>query len=43
LRNWAEVQRFEVEAYEVVEGGFRKQRGIDWEVWVNPDPNFPFR
>jgi hypothetical protein len=41
--NWAETQAFEPEAYEEPSGvdGFRKQRGVDWEVWVNPDPNFP--
>lgn len=44
IRNWAEVQNFEPEAYEYARGerGYRKQRGIDWEVWMNPDPNFPF-
>lgn len=46
IRHWAEVQNFEPEAYlEPEDGskGFRKQRGIDWEIWVNPDPNFPFK
>lgn len=45
IRNWAEVQAFEPEAYLPTEKdahGFRKQRGIDWEIWVNPDPNFPY-
>ncbi|QDS76196.1 hypothetical protein FKW77_008238 [Venturia effusa] len=44
IRNWAEVQNFTPQAYEETSGenDFKKQRGIDWEVWVNPDPNFPF-
>lgn len=45
IRNWAEVQAFEPQAYhDPGEGkiGSNNQRGIDWEVWVNPDPNFPF-
>ncbi|KAF2425797.1 hypothetical protein EJ08DRAFT_638369 [Tothia fuscella] len=43
IRNWAEVQAFEPEAYHKPDkSGFRKQRGIDWELWMNPDPNFRF-
>lgn len=41
IRNWSEVQAFEPEVY--VKGEGVKQRGIDWEIWVNPDPNFPFK
>lgn len=43
IRNWAEVQAFQPEAYEEAKDGFRRQRGIDWEIWVNPDPNFPIK
>lgn len=44
VRNWAKVQNFAPEAYEEARGedDSRRQRGIDWEVWMNPDPNFPF-
>jgi len=42
VRRWAQVQNFEPEAYYQPSGmGEWKQRGVDWEVFVAPDPAFP--
>lgn len=47
IRAWAEVQAFSPEAYVDVaapDGSvWKKQRGVDWEIFAHPDPNFPFR
>lgn len=47
IRAWAEVQAFSPEAYVDIaapDGSVRKkQRGVDWEIFAHPDPNFPFR
>ena len=42
VRRWAQVQAFEPEAY-YKDGntGQTRQRGVDWEVFVAPDPAFP--
>ena len=47
LRNWAEVQAFEPEAYvtQTRDDGkvVHRQRGLDWEVYAHPDPNYPIK
>ena len=44
IRRWAEVQAFEpvlyVEERDAAGKVFHRQRGLDWEVFAHPDPNF---
>ncbi|KAH7038979.1 DUF821 domain protein [Macrophomina phaseolina] len=44
IRNWAEVQAFEPKVYEEVKEAdgrtWKKQRGLDWEIYAHPDSNY---
>lgn len=44
IRSWADVQAFEPSAYEDAKAAdgsiWKKQRGLDWEIFAHPDSNY---